>query len=43
MLIKVALKLNSTFISTTRMRNGSCHLKKLSFRHVLIINFEKLQ
>jgi hypothetical protein len=41
MLIKVALKFNSTFISS--IRNGNCHLKKLSFRHFLIINFKKLQ
>jgi hypothetical protein len=41
MLINVALKLNFTFISS--VRNGSCHLKKLNFRHFLIINFEKLQ
>jgi hypothetical protein len=39
MLIKVALKLNYTF----SVRNGSCHLKKLRFRHFFIINFEKLQ
>jgi hypothetical protein len=39
MLIKVALKLNFIFISS--IRNG--HLKKLSCRHFLIINFEKLQ
>jgi hypothetical protein len=39
MLIKVALKLNFTFISS--IRNG--HLKKLSCRHFLIINFKKLQ
>jgi hypothetical protein len=38
---KSGLKLNFTFISS--MRNGSGHLKKLSFRHFLIINFELLQ
>jgi hypothetical protein len=37
----VALKLNFRLISS--MRNGSCYLKKISFRNFLIINFEKLQ
>jgi hypothetical protein len=34
MSIKVALKLNFTFICS--VRNRSCHLKKLNFRHFLL-------
>jgi hypothetical protein len=41
MLIKVALKLNFTFISMSKMVVAI--KKKLSFRHFLITNFEKLQ
>jgi hypothetical protein len=41
MLIKVGLELNFTFISS--VTNGGCHLKKLSFWHFMIIDFEKFQ
>jgi hypothetical protein len=40
-LIKVGLELNFTF--TSSVTNGGCHLKKGSFWHFLISNFEKFQ
>jgi hypothetical protein len=39
MLIKVALELNFTFISG--IKNGSCHLKKLSFFDIFLLSILK--